>query len=121
MTRRVLIALAMLQCAPSFAACDAALALVREYGISFTGFDKRLPLTEAPRMTEWDRQDYVFVSLHRKEHVSDGFNHSALINAKLKKAWILRTGGLAGVRSWYGPVDIEPGDLKQCETMNRSS
>jgi hypothetical protein len=88
----------------------------RQYGISFVGFDKRLPLTDAPGVTGWERQDYVFVSLHRKEPVSDGFNHSALINAKLRKAWIHRTGGIAGVRSWYGPVDVEPGDVKQCET-----
>jgi hypothetical protein len=114
MKLRLFIVLAMLQCAPSFA-CDVALALVRDYGISFAGFDKRLPLTEAPRMAEWERQDYVFVSLHKKEHVSDGFNHTALINAKLRKAWIHRTGGLAGVHQWYGPVPIEPGDWKLCE------
>ncbi len=116
MNRYALIVLAMLQCGPAFAHCEAASALIREYGISFAGFEKGLPVSEAPRLGEWDRQDYVFVSLQKKALVSDGFSHSALINAKLRKAWIYRTGGFAGVHQWYGPLDIDAGAWKPCET-----
>jgi hypothetical protein len=105
----------LLQAAPALAGCEPLHALIREYGISYAGFEKKLPLAEAPNWADWPREDYRLMALPKKDHVRDGYNHSVLVNAKLKKAWIYRTGGFAGVHEWYGPVTIDAGDLRQCE------
>jgi hypothetical protein len=38
----------------------------------------------------------------------------ALIDTKSKLAWILQTGGFAGVHQWYGPVAIMETDFSHC-------
>ncbi len=104
----------MLQPVPGFASCEPVHTLIREYGISYTGFEKSLPIADAPKWSEWPREDYRFMSLPRNDRVRDGFNHSILVNAKLKKAWINRTGGFGGVHESYGPVAVEITDLPHC-------
>ena len=116
MIRLLLVAiLAMLQSGPVFAHCEPVRALIREYGISYAGFEKSLPVAEAPKWADWPREEYRFMALPKKDNVRDGFNHSVLVNVKLKKAWINRTGGFAGVHEWYGPVAIDVSDLSRCE------
>ena len=110
-----LIVASLLQPLPAFAQCEPLLALIREYGISYAGFEKSLPVSEAPKWAEWPREDYRLIALPKKEHVRDGFNHSVLVNARLKQAWINRTGGFGGVHEWYGPVALEISDLNQCQ------
>ena len=100
---------------PAWASCEPVLALIRDYGISYTGFEKSLPAAEPPKWTDWPREDYRLIALPKKDRVRDGFHHSILVNAKLKQAWVNRTGGFAGVHEWYGPVAIDAVDLKQCE------
>ena len=110
-----ILVLALQQSLPAFASCEPVHALIREYGISYTGFEKSLPPAAPPKWDAWPREDYRFMALPRNDRVRDGFNHSILVNAKLKQAWINRTGGFAGVHEWYGPVAIGVVDLRQCE------
>jgi hypothetical protein len=110
-----IVAVLMLQPVPASAACEPVEALLREYGISYTGFERSPPITAAPRWNEWPREDYRFMPLPRNDRVRDGYNHSILVNAKLRQAWINRTGGFAGVHEWYGPVPIDVVDLRQCD------
>ena len=109
------VTLTWLTTAPAFAGCEPLRAMIREYGISYAGFEKRLPRAEAPKWAEWAREEYRLMALPKDDHVRDGYNHSVLVNAKLKQAWIYRTGGFAGVNEWYGPVTVDVGDLRQCE------
>lgn len=99
------------------AACPAADHLIRTYGISYSGFDKAVAKSEAQDKNKTLPADIVILPLWRDQPlVPDGFKHTAWINKKTRQAWILRTGGFAGVREWYGPVAVENVDFTGCAT-----
>lgn len=45
------------------------------------------------------------VQLSSSGIVSDGFNHELLFDRGEGVAYVLETGGLAGVHNWYGPIN----------------
>jgi hypothetical protein len=97
------------------AACPVADRLIDTYGISFSGFEKKLP--EAARPLEHGARvvDLVVIRLpNRKGAVPDGFIHSALINKEAKRAWIRRKGGFAPEEKWYGPIKLDSVNLQGC-------
>lgn len=99
------------------AACPAAAALAERYGISFSGFDKPIPASSEPTTAGGGR--YLRVPIASPVIVSDGFRHTAVMDTVTKNAWILRTGGFAGVYEWYGPVDVGDASLEDCVSEPR--
>lgn len=93
-------------------ACPMAQSLADRYGISFSGFTKAIPAAAAPD-TSHDGP-FVCVALPDDSHVADGFHHTAVVDTRTHKAWILRTGGFVGVHEWYGPVDAGDASLDGC-------
>jgi hypothetical protein len=100
-------------------ACPVADKLADRYGISFSGFDTPIPSTQEPDA----RASGPLVSLPLREAtmVSDGFRHTVVLSPASKKAWILRTGGFAGVYEWYGPVDVGDMPLADCRPAAASA
>jgi len=96
-------------------ACPAGGTLVKQYGISFSGFQKPIPKAQSPQVLD----DLIAVVLPESVQVSDGFQHTAYIDPTSKKAWILRTGGFLGVYEWYGPVDASAERLTGCTTLKQ--
>ena len=107
--------LALLFLSASAWACPAGAALAQQYGVSFSGFEKPVPKTQAPQSLD----DFIAVVLPDGIHVSDGFQHTAYIDPASKKAWILRTGGFLSVYEWYGPVDASAESLAGCTTRKQ--
>jgi hypothetical protein len=93
-------------------ACPELDALVKRYGISFSGFARPIPAVKGPGALDAGR----LLAVSYPEIVSDGFRHAILFNARTRKAWILRTGGFAGVREWYGPVEVGEARLENCHS-----
>ena len=93
-------------------ACPLAKSLVEYYGISFAGFARSIPTASAPATSG----EGALVRIAHPHHhlVSDGFRHTLFLDSKNNKVWILRTGGLAGVHEWYGPVDAIDTSLENC-------
>jgi hypothetical protein len=96
------------------AQCPAADALIRDYGISFAGFDKSLPRTTDPQEAVKGEEVVRIPLWNKKGTVADGFEHIAVISKRQQRAWILRTGGFVGVREWYGPVPVREFDVGAC-------
>ena len=86
--------------------------LARHYGITFSGFTTPIPAAEPPDVTNDDA--FVRLPIPQPVSVNDGFRHTAVIDRRTKKAWILRTGGFIGVVEWYGPVDVDTTSLDSC-------
>ncbi|TFW00614.1 hypothetical protein E4K72_15360 [Oxalobacteraceae bacterium OM1] len=113
---RRLVALLAFACAGCTSApqaqCRLADTLVRDYGISFSGFDKALPrVLQAPQPPA----PVLDLALpNSRGDVRDGFEHRALVSLPQREAWIHRTGGFAGVNEWYGPVPVAPASLEGC-------
>jgi hypothetical protein len=62
------------------------------------------------------KADIIALALWRNQSlVHDGFQHIAWINRKTGQAWMLRTGGFAGIREWSGLVVVESMDFSGCE------
>jgi len=115
MIRAVIFSIATFAALPAWAACPAAEALIGQYGISFSGFKQTIPRVATPAESKNAANALLTIALPNKDgHVSDGYVHSALINKNLKRAWILRTGGFAGVYEWYGPVALPSSDFTGC-------
>lgn len=93
-------------------ACPLAHSLADRYGISFSGFTRAIPAAAAPD-TSHDGP-FVRVALPDDSHVADGFRHTAVVDTRTHKAWILRTGGFIGVYEWYGPIDAGAASLDGC-------
>ena len=93
-------------------ACPLSESLVERYGISFSGFKTTIPAAKAPDTTSGD--PFVRVAIADDGNVSDGYRHTAVMDTKTKKVWILRTGGFLGVYEWYGPVDAIDASLENC-------
>jgi hypothetical protein len=100
--------------AANASACPGLDALTQRYGISFSGFDKPIPAVQGPAVPGEGRLARLPVA--SPEIVSDGFRHTVLFDPATKKAWILRTGGFAGVHEWYGPVDAGSMALEDCRS-----
>lgn len=101
---------------PAVAACPAAERLVKDYGISFSGFEKALPKVERSLERGARVEDLVTIRLRNKlGEVPDGFSHSAMINKQKQHAWIRRKGGFIPVDEWYGPVKLAPSELAGCK------
>jgi hypothetical protein len=96
--------LAVCLSAPALA-CPVSESLVEQFGISFFGFERPIPVASAPKVL--DDGSFVRVRLPDDGTVMDGFYHTAVVDTKGKKAWILRTGGILSVYQWYGPVDVD--------------
>ena len=100
---------------PVHAACPVADALVGQYGITFSGFEKQIPRVEQPAVHGVRTADLLVIPLpNKKGHVPDGFMHSALIDKERTQAWVQRKGGFIPVNEWYGPVKLTTTDLKGC-------
>jgi hypothetical protein len=100
----------------AFSACTVKDELVQGYGISPLGFKKDMPKSKEPTRDARAGEEWVSVGLNDPAIlVNDGFSHSALINRHLKQAWILRSGGIAGAREWYGPVPLKNIDVTGCD------
>lgn len=93
-------------------ACPLADDLVRRYGISATGFEREIPAEEV-HFDGGDEQ-VVQVPLNGRSAILDGYSHLAFVHTLSKQAWILRSGGYAGVREWYGPVSVDMDLLAGC-------
>lgn len=93
-------------------ACPLAKSLADHYGITFSGFTTAIPAAAAPD-TAHDGP-FVRVVIADEGYVADGFRHTAVMDTRTKKVWILRTGGFAGVYEWYGPVDAIDASLDHC-------
>jgi hypothetical protein len=113
MMRAAVFAIAASAALPAWADCAVAEALIGRYGISFSGFTQALPRVSAPAEAP-DKSLLAVVLPNRNGHVADGYNHQAWINEEQKRAWILRTGGFAGVYEWYGPVALPSADFSGC-------
>lgn len=109
--KMIAFAIAATMGAANASACPELDALAKRYGISFSGFDKPIPATTRPAVAE---DSLLRLPVGYPEIVSDGFRHTVLFDAATRKAWILRTGGFAGVREWYGPVDVGDSKLENC-------
>jgi len=94
-------------------ACPELDALARRIGITFAGFTSPIPVAAGPDGSGTGRM--LQLRLPAPTFVSDGFRHKVLFNTASRKLWILRTGGLAGVREWYGPVDAGDDRLENCQ------
>jgi hypothetical protein len=107
----------------SMAVCPSVDTIVREYGISSWGFKKQIPRSNEPAKNDSTKKDIIVVTLPTPEHVSDAFVHSILISAEKNEAWISRTGGLAGVQEWYGPILVEgsKSELESCAPAKPSN
>lgn len=113
--RMLAVATLMLCSATACAACPAGDVLVERYGISFSGFAKPLPRAAVDPERARRAEGLVRIVLPDKARtVNDGFQHAALIDKAHRQAWILRTGGFAGVYEWYGPLDVAELNLDGC-------
>jgi len=101
--------------------CPVSDALVQKYGVSTFGFSKDIPRSAEPKILNEKHASFIFVELNGSmTFVYDGFVHNALIVTKKKRAWILRTGGFAGVHEWYGPVRLKHLDFTGCDVSANS-
>lgn len=66
---------------------------------------------EAPPAAEGDHWQ---VLLHHSPLQMDGYKISARIEPGLKRAWVRRSGGIAGWVEWLGPYTVEPASLSGC-------
>lgn len=97
------------------AACSIPEWLVYEYGISFAGFKKEIPKATIDPSKVMPLADHAAMPLPTNDaNIRDGYTHQALIDMSNKRAWILRTGGFAGVHEWYGPVALNMDGFPQC-------
>lgn len=110
--RRWLVLLGGLLAMAGLQACPLAEDLVRRYGISATGFEREIP-AEAANFGGGDER-VVQVPLNGRGAILDGYSHLAFVHTLSKQAWILRSGGYAGVREWYGPVTVDLALLGGC-------
>jgi hypothetical protein len=113
--KHLAVSLALLLLSAGSWACPAGPALAKQYGVSFSGFERPVPKVQAPQLLD----DLVAVVLPDSVHVSDGFQHTAYIDPASKRAWILRTGGFLSVYEWYGPVDASAETLTGCVTRKQ--
>ncbi|OON61156.1 hypothetical protein B0920_19750 [Massilia sp. KIM] len=104
--------LSTLLLAGAASACPLTEALSKRYGISALGFTTAIPAAEEP--VPADGRHFVRIRLKPAPWISDAFQHTVLADPVSRKAWILRTGGLAGVREWYGPVEVDNPSLENC-------
>ena len=109
--KQIVLTIALATGAGEAGACPALDALAERYGISFSGFDKPIPAATGPAAAQGER---LRLPIPDAGMVSDGFRHMLLFDTATRKAWILRTGGLAGVHEWYGPVDVGDARLEDC-------
>lgn len=93
-------------------ACPLAKSLADRYGITFSGFATAIPAAAAPDTEHGG--PFVRVVIADAPYVADGFRHTAVMDTRTKKVWILRTGGFVGVYEWYGPVDAIDASLDNC-------
>ncbi len=93
-------------------ACPAVDKLIERYGISFSGFDTPIPATQEPNAAA--SGPFFRMPIREAVMVSDGFRHTVVVSPAARKAWILRTGGFAGVHEWYGPLEVGEAALEDC-------
>lgn len=93
-------------------ACPLSKSLAERYGITFSGFATAIPAAAAPDTAHGG--PFVRVVIPEEPYVADGFRHTAVMDTRTKKVWILRTGGFVGVYEWYGPVDAIDASLDRC-------
>lgn len=94
-------------------ACPLTRSLADHYGITFSGFATAIPAATAPDTAHGG--PFVRVMIPAEAHVADGFRHTAVMDTRTRKVWILRTGGFVGVYEWYGPVDAIDASLDDCQ------
>ncbi|HEX8602617.1 MAG TPA: hypothetical protein VF774_08220 [Pseudoduganella sp.] len=105
------IAAFLIFCSVHALACPLSETVAERYGISFSGFKTAIPAAGAPDTNDGT---FVRVTVRDDSKVSDGFRHAIVMNARTRKAWVLRTGGFAGVYEWFGPVDATGASLEHC-------
>jgi hypothetical protein len=110
--KHVTVLLPALLLAGAASACPLADAVSKRYGISAAGFTTPIPAAAEPIFEEGRR--FVRIRLKLAPWISDAFQHMVIADPVSRKAWILRTGGLAGVRKWYGPVEVDNPSLENC-------
>jgi hypothetical protein len=110
MKRWIAIALTSLL-STSAAACPLTDWLTQRYGVSFSGFTQPISKAKEPFL---DPAASVRIVFPDATHVADGFRHTVVLDVASGKAWILRTGGFAGVREWYGPIDAPAMSTTTC-------
>jgi hypothetical protein len=110
--QRLFAAFALATLAAQAHACPDLDALVKRYGITFSGFLVPIPAVAHPALSRDGK--IVRLPVRYPDFVADGFRHTVVYDAGTRKAWILRTGGFVGVREWYGPVDADGAKLEHC-------
>ena len=68
-----------------------------KYSLSLRGFSR----TDFNSITGNIPQDYEFYMLPEREKVADDFIYSVIMHKELKKFWIVKMGGFAGVFEIY--------------------
>ena len=112
--KRIILVIAATTCVANARAgtCPEVELLAKRYGITFSGFITPIPAVTLPDVSKQGR--LLHLRIVSPDLVSDGFRHKILFDSATRKAWALRTGGFAGVRQWYGPVDAGAARLENC-------
>ena len=93
--------------------CGAYAQLAARYGVSVMGFSS--PISVSPQPVLPDGKPWLILNPRQEVFkVSDGFSHVFYVDTSEHRAWIYRTGGIAGVSEWYGPVSTAGIDLASC-------
>ena len=100
---------ALLLLSAGASACPVSKAVIARYGISDGGI-----LAPPPATAPNDKSGLLHLTLTNASLVSDGFRHILLVDRQSEQAWLRRSGGLAGVLEWYGPIDIKGESLDGC-------
>jgi len=100
------------------AACPLSKAVTERYGITDGGMLTPLPLAKPNADPA-----FLWLSLSSSNLISDGFHHTLFVDRQARRAWLRRTGGLLGVREWFGPIDVSGDSLAGCSDadMRRNS
>jgi len=80
--------------------------VIDEYKISALGFGKDIPKSDSPPDLG-NKDDIVARVIASPGYLSDGFSHSVIYVKFTATVWVHRTGGLAGIDEWYGPIQIK--------------
>jgi hypothetical protein len=51
-------------------------------------------------------EDHEIFRLPTDPHMADGFSYVVILDRKLQRYWIVRSGGFAGRTTVYGPVEV---------------
>lgn len=105
-TTAVLLMLAVSAQAATNATCDRAGLLAK--------FSQAPALGAAPELPAKPETPLKRFVLFDSPLAMDGYKYSGLVDMGGTRAWIVRSGGIAGAVEWFGPVTVEPAKFVGC-------